>query len=224
MEGVVVVVIIAVVLGGFVWNHLAEKKRREALESLASDLGFRFSLEDGSILSRLGSMKIFSQGRSQRARNVLRGDAGGIEVVLTDYQYTTGSGKNRTTHHQTLCILSSASLDMPHCFLRPQSRLFDFLGKVFGGQDIDFEEDAAFSSAFVLQGENEHAVREVFDESARAYFLRSRQQDPKGLTQFEAGGDTLVLNPGKRRRPDELQGLMNQAFEILNLFPGNIDS
>ena len=35
--------------------------------------------------------------------------------------------------------------------------LFDALGKLFGGQDINFDEDEAFSSAWVLQTTDDEA-------------------------------------------------------------------
>lgn len=63
-------------------------------------------------------------------------------------------------------------LRVPHFFARRQIALFDWLGRTFGGQDIDFPQDEAFSTAFVLQGEDEAATRELFAPSLRQALLR----------------------------------------------------
>ncbi|MBN2713230.1 MAG: hypothetical protein JXR97_12490 [Planctomycetes bacterium] len=210
-----IILIVAVVV---VVAYFNEKKRAQAWEDTAGRLGFSYFKKEDSILGRLGAMKIFSKGHSQHAKNVLKGDAGGIEVMLCDYQYTTGSGKNRTTHHSTLCMLSSQSLSLPHCFLRRQYKFFDFLGKLFGGQDIDFDEDPKFSELWVLQGENESDVRGVFNQQVREYFSDLGESKSNASFQFEAQGETLVVYKGKRIKPAEAEQLMSQAFDVLNIF------
>src|SRR5688500_14123579 len=78
------------------------KKRREALAAVAAQLGFNFSAHPGSgVFHQYQGMGLvpFGQGRSQRASNLLFGQRGGLFWEFFDYQYTTGSGKNRSTHH-----------------------------------------------------------------------------------------------------------------------------
>lgn len=215
-----------VVVGGFIsffigmaiWSHRAEKKRTAAWEQFAQTLGFQFIGKDPELLARMSNMKIFSRGHSRRARNTIAGEAGGIEVRLTDYRYTTGSGKNQSTHHQTLCVLRADHLNLPHCYLRQEVAIFDFLGKLFGGQDINFEDDPEFSKTFVLQGEDEDFVREVFDSETRTFFVDLKKQDAKSTLVFEAGDDTLVVHHGRRIDPAQAEDLMQQAFSILQIF------
>lgn len=216
-----ILVVISIIVGSLIWSHFAEKKRTEQWKKQAIKLNFHFYGQNQSILDQLAAMKMFSKGHGRRAKNAITGDAGGIEITITDYQYTTGSGKNQTTHHQTLCILRADHLNLPHCYLRPEAAFFDFLGKLFGGQDINFDEDPAFSSAFVLQGEDERAIREVFTPETRAYFVDLKQKCLKGKLFFEAGGDTLMLHHGERLEPGAAEGLMQEGFEILQIFGAN---
>ena len=77
--------------------------------------------------------------------------------------------------------------------------LFDALGQSLGGQDIDFEDDKAFSDAFVLQGDNETAVRDLFDTQVRQWFVAQAARS----FFFETRGDTLLFHTGNRRPPRE---------------------
>jgi len=188
------------------------KKRTEDWQRVAGELGIAYLGEADSLLSRCGHMKLLSRGRSRRLENAICGDAGNEKITLGDYRYTTGHGKNRRTHLQTVCILQSNRLNAPHCFLRPEVAFFDSIGSLLGGQDIDFTEDPDFSDAYVLQGDSEAAVRAFFDADIRAWFAEHRA----GRFHFEVLGDTLVFHTGKRRSPDEAKQLMQQALEIMN--------
>ena len=100
--------------------------------------------------------------------------------------------------------------------MRPERMLWDAIGQALGGQDIDFEEDPQFSGAFVLQGEDEAAIRELFDDKIRGWFT-----DRSGHNfHFEALGNTLVFHLGKRVPPSQAPELMDQAIQIMKLLAG----
>ncbi|MDJ0847796.1 MAG: hypothetical protein QNK04_05345 [Myxococcota bacterium] len=106
-------------------------------------------------------------------------------------------------------------LRVPHFFARRQIALFDWLGRTFGGQDIDFPQDEAFSTAFVLQGEDEAATRELFAPSLRQALLR---HDGTSL-QLEGRGDTLVLHWGRLVEPETLRQNLDTLIELTRRFP-----
>ena len=89
--------------------------------------------------------------------------------------------------------------------------MFDSLGSLVGGQDIDFADDREFSKAYVLQGDDEQAIRELFNTDVRAWFA---ERAGRGF-QFEAQGKVLLFHQGKRRPPGETHELMKQALEIM---------
>lgn len=216
MEGFLIFfAIAAIVVTIFVFSWLSRKWRREAMEKLAADLGLPFSADDDGRAGQYRSLEFFQKGHGQTARNLIVGDAAGIELCLMDYEYTTGSGKNRTTHYQTVLVLRSELLDLPHCTLR-QQHAFDFFGKLLGFQDIDFEEDSGFSSAFVLQGEDESAVRALFGPAVREWFIEHKCNAKKPFS-FEAKGPLVLYHQSRQFRPEEVQDVLNLVFGLLPL-------
>lgn len=190
-----------------------EKQRSENWKQMAKDIGFDFADKDNSYILKYNFFKTFSTGSSRKAKNVMTGKNGDIGITVMDYEYSTGSGKNRRTHHYTVCIFEKQGLALPNCYLRMQIAFFDFLGKVFGGQDIDFVEDPEFSKSFVLQGDDEKAVREVFNDNVRRGFL-----DYKGKNFiFEGNNDLFLINKGKRIKPEELMVILEDAYKIMDM-------
>ncbi len=202
--------LVVVVVGIAMWS---QKKRTEAWQQVAEQLGLPYVGDHSDVVSRCPNMKVFSRGSGRRFYNAIQGDAGDTKITIGDYRFTTGSGKNRTTHVHTMCVLESVSLCTPHCYLRPERAIFDKLGALLGGQDINFADDPEFSSAYVLQGDTEAAVRELFDEDLRAWFTDRRSD----RFHFETRSNLLVFHYGRKRKPEEASQLMQQALEIMNL-------
>lgn len=200
-----------VVVGIIVLARWSEKKRGDGWRQAAEELGIQFAGEQNDVLSRCSAMKIFNRGHSHTFRNAIEGDAGDTRITIGDYRYITGSGKNRSTHSQTVCVLESAGMDAPHCFLRPTVAFFDRIGAMLGGQDIDFADDPHFSRAFVLQGEDEQAIRDLFDDRVRAWFMA---QKGRNLC-FEAWGNRLVFHRGRLEKPGEARRLLQEALDVL---------
>jgi hypothetical protein len=170
--GIIVVIILVPLV--ILWERHNQKKMRQAWREVALGRGFAYIRDREALKSRFGHFKIFGLGHSQRVIAAMSGTLQDANVVLLDYRYTTGGGRNRRVHRQTICVLSAPGLKLPHFFVRPETKLIDFLGKMFGGQDINFDEDPQFSKAFVLQGHDEEATRRLFDERVRRHFARYR--------------------------------------------------
>jgi hypothetical protein len=205
---------IALIVGATaVWGSVQETKRTKQWQEVAQGLGVDFLGDLSDVLSRYGHLRLFQVGSSRRVSNALVVDSGEVRVVTGDFQYQTGSGKNRSTQHRTICVLESDTLQVPRVYLRPEVRFFDALGSAFGKQDIDFAEDPQFSTAYVLQGDDEAAIRELFGTDVRAWFA---ERAGRGF-HFEAQGTTLVFHLGKRVPPQQAPELMDQALQILKL-------
>lgn len=207
--GIIIVVATVIYLA---WKY--EKKRTESWALIAKDIGFEFQEKNTSIVHAHSHFKSFSAGRSRKAKNILQGKNGNIGITVMDYQYTTGSGKNSNTHSYTMCIFSKEGLKLPSCYLRMQVSFLDFFGKMFGGQDINFDEDEQFSKAFVLQGNEEESVREIFTEKVRLGFL-----DYKGQNfTFEGKDNQILIYRQKRIKPDDVLEMLQDAYKIIDLF------
>ena len=130
--------------------------------------------------------------------------------MISDYRYTTGGGKNSTTHTQTICIIRDPNLELPGIYMRREHGFIDALGQMFGGQDIDFEEDPDFSKTFVLQGDNEEQVRQIFTPELRSLFGAR----VKEFSVFEAAQDTIMVATGRYLKPEKVKELLELTFSL----------
>lgn len=213
METLVAVgVAVAIAVVAFVAAHLREKRRIEAWGRAGEALGLDPFGQANDLLTRFGHLKVFQAGRRRQITHGIGGDAGNLEIAVADYQYVVGSGKNARTVKQTVCILRG-EVDLPEVHLRPEGRIGNFFGKLFGLQDIDFDEDAEFSRAYVLQGPDEAALRGLFTPERRAWFAAQRGKN----LHFEAQGKVLLFHHARRVPPETTRALMAQAIEIHRL-------
>jgi hypothetical protein len=191
-------------------NHLWEKKRTAAMKEFAEEMGFDFvGLPDSGMLGEVGGLFLFEQGHSKRFGNLMRGEANGLELRLFDYWYTTGSGKHKSTHVQTVLCFLLPEGRLPAFSMRPQN-FFHKIGTWFGYQDINFESHPKFSDYYLLRGNAEDAVRQLFTPAALDHF-----ETVKGAC-VEGGGDVLVYyRAAKRLDPKNLRSLMEEGFQAL---------
>lgn len=208
----VVAGILTLVVVGIVASFIYEKKRREALEKVAEELGLPFFPKgDPELLNALGVFNLFSQGRSRKITNVLHGDSGDVKLGIFDYQFTTGSGKNSTTWKQTVVYFDSPGMNLPQFSMRPQS-FFHVIGKVFGYQDIDFDTHPVFSKMFILQGPSELAIRELFQPE-----LLSLLEQKKGVSLEGQGSRLVFYRHNNRSKPHQIRELMSEGFALFTL-------
>jgi len=206
LAGAVAVLAIAML----VWRGVSESTRKKKIEALSYTLGFEYSAEDPTLLeSEIGTLPLFSRGRRRRAMNVLRRRESDGEAVLFDYRYTTSSGKNSHTHHQTVLAVRRQGLDLPAFELRPENVLLR-VAAAFGYQDIDFEAFPEFSRRYVLRGKDEAAVRQVFTPA----LLQTLERRP-GWSLEATGTSIIVYRQGKRPKPEALHTFLTASQEIV---------
>jgi hypothetical protein len=196
-------------------EYASEKKRTEAMQQYAQSRGFTFEGAAPSLQRWMQGFKLFNRGHSRVLKNVMLGVRDRADVAVGDYRYRTSYGRHSRVHHQTICVVRHPGLRVPHFFLRRQVPLYDALGKLFGGQDINFDEDPAFSKAFVLQTSGEEqAVRRFFNERARSHFTSLAGRS----VQVEGVGDTLLIHFGKRLDVEDIDGLVADAINTARLW------
>lgn len=203
---------VVALVGGIVYlAWLMEKKRTEAMTAFAQTHGYVFEGVSPNLINELSAFKLFNQGRARTAKNMMRGSKEPGAVRICDYQYTTGSGKQQQVHQVTICVLKTPGRNAPHFFLRRQSKLFDALGKLFGGQDINFDDDPTFSKTYVLQtAGDENQLRGFMTAGLRETLSRMSDRN----IMMEVVGDTLVLHHGRRLKPEQLEALVADAVNI----------
>ncbi|MCH7726235.1 MAG: hypothetical protein IH991_07130 [Planctomycetes bacterium] len=191
----------------------AGRKRREAIKTVADELGLPFfPTGDKSLIDHLSRFHLFSQGQSRKIINMIHGDTEAMDVAIFDYRYTVSSGQHSSTHSQTVVCFQSDELNLPEFSMRPEG-FFHKIGGMFGYKDIDFESHATFSKAYLLRGPDEAAIRELFREEMLSHFETQKR------VCVEGAGNTLVFyRAGRRVKPDEIHSLMEEGFQVLALF------
>ena len=204
--------IIAIVGGIIAIAKHFEKKRTDAIRSVADTMNFTFAEKpDKALRERLSHFHLFSQGHSKKIRNVLTGRAGETDVRVFDYRYTTGGGKNSHTWRQTVMLCESAKMSLPNFALRPK-HFFHKIGQVFGLHDIDFDTHPDFSKRYLLKGDDESEIRKLFDSDALAFY------ESHGKLSTEAAGHQLIhYHANKRVAPEEMSEFIREGVEVLTL-------
>ena len=187
-------------------------KRRRFLQQLALASGFSFDEKAESLPQELlSSLPVFNTGHSQEAFNLLSCDCGGSRLLVFDYTYVTGHGKHKTGHEQTIVVVQGSRL-LARFSLSPEGLGDKFL-QLFGYQDIDFPENPEFSRMYLVRGEDELAVRQLFSMEA----MMQLQSSP-GWT-LEGGGQWLALyKTGKLQYMENVEDYIAQARVIASAF------
>ena len=160
----------------------------------------------------LHTFPLFSKGHNRKISNVIKGDTEAIDIFVFDYEYTTGHGNSRNTSRQTVMLFRTADLRLPSFALRPEN-VFHKIGNLFGYQDIDFEQAQDFSSRYLLKGQDEAAVRDLFTQNV----LFTYEQNQGWCT--EGDDDTLVVyRASKRVAPDDIPMFMDDGISLFALF------
>jgi hypothetical protein len=186
-----------------------ERERREAMRRVASTMGFTYAEKLGAedVAPIVGELPLFNRGHSKKAPSVLTGQTVGRAVTVLDWQFTVGGGKNSHTYQQTVVVFPEVG-GLPDFEAAPENFLHR-IGQVFGYQDIDIESDEEFSKAVLLRGDDEAAIRRVFNANVRGLM----RQEAK-LSIESRGGRLAIYRSGKRCEPAQVPAFLADALRI----------
>lgn len=206
-----ILLILLLALGLFFGYYFA-KKRREAMAKVAIQLGLSYEPKDlwgkDGIYS---AISLFNKGDSHQACNIISGNKEGAYVDIFDYQYSTGSGKNRTTHLVSACILKIPQ-QFRTLYIRPENFL-DKIAGVVGFDDIDFE-SKEFSSRFYVKSNDKKFAYDIIHPQMMG-FLLGFDNTPK----IEITGHYCAFYRESKMEPAEYIGLYNFAQGFYNKTP-----
>lgn len=186
-----------------------EKKRTEELQQVAEEMGLQFNATAQlRVQEAIGHLRLFNRGHGKKFKNMMFGEANNVELAIFDYRYTTGGGKNKQTHQQTVICFQSSKLSLPAFELRPENFLHK-VGQAFGYQDIDFETHPVFSKQFILRGEDEAAIREFFTPLRLQFF-----ESLLGVSVETSPERLIFYRARKRAKPAEIRSLMKDGFSV----------
>jgi hypothetical protein len=217
--GILFILLIVAAIVGIVWlSCYLRKLRRQKLAAVAAHLGLTyypggdFGLED-----RYDFFELFQRGSSHHSYDLISGGRDDVEVMLFDFSYTTGSGKNRTTHTRTACVLELPMRRwLPYVIIRPEG-FFDKIASAVGFNDIDFE-SVEFSKEFYVKGKNRRFAYDVIHPRMMEYLLAV------GSVYIEIANRAILVHHDSRLPPDEWVGLFRRAKGFLERIPERLFS
>lgn len=206
------ITIAVLIVVGIVYGLIKARQRREALQRLAAELDLTFYSDDPWDLPvRYGHMDLFQSGHSRRASNILAGQVDGREVVAFDYQYTTGSGKNKHTHYY-----HAAGFEMPivapRLWLRREN-VFDKVASWVGHDDLDFE-SAEFSGRYHVKCDLPKFAYDIFHNRLIEYLLGCGNAPA-----MEMNGPLLLIYESGTGGTDRVRRLIEIGGEMMRSIP-----
>ncbi|MEZ0447107.1 DUF3137 domain-containing protein [Cellulomonas sp. ICMP 17802] len=157
MFGVLLVLGLVVGVGLLVAGVWVQRKRHERFRAWAVANGWTYAESDRSLVD-LSRGQPFGAGSARRATEVLRGTFESRPALSFTYTWTTGSGKNRSTHHAHVVGLGLPAY-LPTVEVTPEG-FGAMLAKLVGAQDMQFESED-FNRAFRVAATDErvgHAI------------------------------------------------------------------
>ncbi len=199
----------AIILIGVIWGYfegLRAKKLRAACESA----GYRFTEEELGD-AEIERLALFRTGRGNDVRNVWQGEVEGVPFRLFDFEYTSGKGDGAKMITQTVVAMAVDGGPLPRFYARPRT-LMDKLGTALGGVDVIVPDAEKMMKRYRIRGDDEHAILDVFTTNAGRWLGERRGWAAEG-----DGGWMLVYRPGKKVKPKDAAGLIDEAMGFYRL-------
>ena len=141
-------------------------------------------------------LAFFERGHSRKVSNVMYGRTPeGHDKRAFDYQYTTGSGKNRHVYTFS-CGLISTGAAWPQLTLGPEG-FFDRVLDVIGSADIEFESEE-FNRAWEVRSADPRFASAMIDPEMILFLLEKAEG-----ARVEVNGPWILFST-ERRAPDSL--------------------
>ncbi len=214
MAGVGVLFVAAVI-----YSQVLARRRREALAAFAQSLDLTFHPGHDHDFPHQRAHRWFQQGRSQVAYNRIEGrrTIGDVECTLMfgDFQWVTGSGKSRTTHHRSYLLIQPSWPGLPNLEIRSE-HLFDKIGDALGFDDIDFESEE-FSRKFMVKSPDKRFAYAVVHPRMMEYLLA---YGTYGVNLEQ--GECLITGLGSRADPSDFRAALGWTERFFGQWPDHL--
>jgi len=147
-----------------------------------------------------------------KRKNRLYKEKQNYQVDIFGYQYTSGSGKNKSTNHFTVVGFNDGETSFPSFGMRPQNFQHN-IGKKFGYQDINFPENKIFSKRILLRSDDESAIRKIFH--IKLLTLLENEED----LCVEAHNEQIIFyRKYKRIKPEDIKYFYEKVERLYRAF------
>lgn len=166
-------------------------------------------------LARRWESPPFGRGQSRSAYDVLAGEFRGRQVTSMTYEFVTGTGKDRSTHHFHVLAVH-LPMALPWLRLTQQSGATSVV-RLLGAEDIEFE-SAAFNDAWRVEGP---AGQYAFDVIHPRMMERLMQPDAVGHA-ITIEGDDIFLYVGGSQNEEYIDGYLNLLIDVIENIPQHV--
>jgi hypothetical protein len=194
----------------------AQQKRRRDLEALAESLGFTFHFwptadeEDLLAETRMWKKGRCVGGSTSSISSILTAPATD-DLLLRVFEFSHGDGEGSGLIHSTVATMDSPLLRLPAFILTPAS-LVTRATKFVGFEGLSFPEHPTFDKTRHLAGEDEPALRRIFNPAIIHYC-----EEHPGLT-IEAQDQRLLVHRQQRLKAELFRAFLDEAKDLLGLF------
>lgn len=181
------IVFVAIGILVFWRSAVNKRKRQDRISRFAASRGLTYEQRNDA-WTQMPWGSPFGEGSSRKASNVLTGNLKGRPVVTFDYQYTTGSGDDRTTHNYLI-----TATQIPRAFPQLVVDLEGVSGRMarrLGFKDIELESDA-FNKQYKIKCDSRKFAYDVLHPRFMEWML---QTNSPGFT--IAGPYVVIARPG----------------------------
>lgn len=207
------VIIGLIVVAGIAYTYLAAEKRRKELAQLADRAGLVFAPDCGDVYQKYVTFTPFSRGAGWSSSNLLAGERGEVHWELFDYRYTTGSGKNRQTHH---CGIAAATV--PIWFRKLQIRpedIFDKVAAFVGYDDINFESNE-FSRRYHVSCDVRKFAYDVIHPQMIEFLLA------RPAHHWQLADNVILIHKSSRYSAADLEQVLTMVEGFIERIPGYV--
>lgn len=205
-----------------IYGYIQDKKRREAMQMIAQQLGFSFSTEkDHSFASQYGFLNELDSGSNRYAFNIMQGTArDGSPCSIFDYHYETHStdskGRRKTHHHYLSVFTLILPRQFPEIVIQPEG-FFSKIAQAMGFDDIDFE-SVEFSKRYQVKSPDKKFAYDFCNAQMISYLL-----DQTDLI-IEVEHNVLAISFKGKLAADLIIPNLERLLQIRSLMPNYLFS
>jgi hypothetical protein len=211
MQPLLIVGFVAIFIIVLVVGYISSLKRREAMAAVASKLGLQFMPhKDRYMARRYNFLDKLRRGSNRYAYNVLSGKYKEHEVLIFDYHYKTGSGKN-THHYYFSFFILHLPVSFPELIIGPEG-IFSKIAQAVGYDDIDFESHE-FSRKFCVRSRDKKFAYDVCNARMIEYLLSNTDLS------IEVEERALATSFNSRLAPEKIEPNLDRLVTVRSLLP-----
>lgn len=182
-----------------------EKKRTEELKEMALRSGFSYS-ENVDI--NINDLYIFGE-HGGKAWNMLKTERQNVFWRIFDYWYGVG----KSAQLQTVFIAETTG-SFPKFVLMKETFLSKLDSLVGRYHDIEFDNHEQFSKQYILSGDDEISIRNIFNQNVLRHF-----ENCKSDGTIAANMNWIAFYQlGERLKPEELRSKFDEVTALLSVF------